>query len=288
MDTFNLPMDLVQETDNVHIIGYQSSANLVKNKITMNTNLFSFLLAGVKTTFYAEKSAQIDPSQFILLSCGNCMMSEKNAPENGIYKSILFFFDNKILSDFFIKYPGPPQVHVEQGMSIAEQPFVTFRLDPFLQNFLHSLELMLATGKPISRAMRVLKFEELMLYMVDKYPQEVLSLRTANKDEHDFRQAVEAHIENNITVDELAFLCNMSTSTFKRRFARIYGVAPSKWYLQKRMEMAATLLLNNREKPSDVYHKVGYENHSSFTQSFKQVFGLTPSEYQQQKLTVLQ
>lgn len=288
MDTFNLPMDLVQESDNLHIIGYESSANLVKNRITMHTNLFSFLLEGVKTTFYAEKSAQIDPTQFILLSCGNCMMSEKNAPENGIYRSILFFFDNKVLSDFFIKYPGPPQVHVEQGACSTEQPFITFRHDAFLQNFLRSLELMLATGKPISRAMRVLKFEELMLYMVDKYPQQVLSLRTANREEHDFRQAVEAHIENNITVDELAFLCNMSTSTFKRRFAKVYGVAPSKWYLQKRMEIAATLLLNNREKPSDVYHKVGYENHSSFSQSFKQVFGVSPSEYQQQKMNVLQ
>ncbi|SFW69392.1 helix-turn-helix domain-containing protein [Chitinophaga sancti] len=288
MDTFNLPMDLVPENDNVHIVAYQSSANVVKNKITMHSNLFSFLLEGVKTTFYADKSAQIDPSQFVLLSCGNCIMSEKNAPENGIYRSVLLFFDNKILSDFFIRYPGLPQVHLEQGAAIPEQAFITFHLDPFLRNFLHSLELMLAGGRPISRAMRVLKFEELMLYMVDKYPQQVLSLRTANREEYDFRQAVEAHIENNITIDELAFLCNMSTSTFKRRFAKVYGIAPSKWYLQKRMEMAATLLLNNREKPSDVYHKVGYENHSSFSQSFKQVFGLTPSEYQQQKMTAWQ
>lgn len=286
MDTFNLPMDLVPDNDNVHIIGYESTSNLVKNKITMHTNLFSFLLAGVKTTFYAEKSAQIDPSQFILLSCGNCLMSEKNAPENGIYKSVLFFFDNKILTDFFLKYPHI--LHGKANTLTREEPFITFRHDAFLQNFLHSLELMLAAGRPISRDMKILKFEELMLYMADKYPQEVLSLRTTNKEEHDFRQAVEAHIENNITVDELAFLCNMSTSTFKRRFAKIYGAAPSKWYLQKRMEIAATLLLNNREKPSDVYHKVGYENHSSFTQSFKQVFGLTPSEYQQQKLNVLQ
>lgn len=29
--------------------------------------------------------------------------------------------------------------------------------------------------------------------------------------------------------------------------------------------------------------QVGYENHSSFTHSFKQVFGITPSEFQQEK-----
>jgi AraC-like DNA-binding protein len=288
MDNFTLPVDLVKENlpDRVHIVAYQSSANLVKNRITMQSNLFSFLLSGTKNTYYAEKSVQIDNNQFLLLSSGNCLMSEKNAPEHGVYKAILFFFDNNILTDFFLKYPHI--LHGKVATIEREEPFIAFAHDDFLRNFLRSLELMLAGGRPISRDMRILKFEELMLYMADKYPGEILSLRTNNKEEHDFRHAVEAHIENNITVDELAFLCNMSTSTFKRRFAKVYGIAPSKWFLQKRMEIAATLLLNNREKPSDVYHKVGYENHSSFTQSFKQVYGLTPSEYQQQKLNVYQ
>jgi AraC-like DNA-binding protein len=79
----------------------------------------------------------------------------------------------------------------------------------------------------------------------------------------------------------------MSLSTFNRRFVRLYGTTPNKWLLRRRMEQAA-VLLNEREKPSDVYLKVGYENHSSFSQSFKQVFGVTPKEYQQQRrLTVL-
>lgn len=287
MDNFTLPVDLVQTlSDRIHILSYQSSSNLVKNRITMQSNLFSFLLTGTKSAYYAEKSVHIDNNQFLLLSGGNCLMSEKNAPENDEYRSILLFFDNGILTDFFLKYP-----HILHGKAAAierEEPFIAFHHDDFLKNFLRSLELMLAGGSTISRDMRLLKFEELMLYMADKYPREILSLRTNNKEEHDFRHAVETHIANNITVDELAFLCNMSTSTFKRRFAKVYGVAPSKWFLQKRMEIAATLLLNNREKPSDVYHKVGYENHSSFTQSFKQVYGLTPSEYQQQKLNVYQ
>jgi AraC-like DNA-binding protein len=95
------------------------------------------------------------------------------------------------------------------------------------------------------------------------------------------RQLAEMHVESNSTIEELAFLCNMSLSTFKRKFSSIYNMAPSKWFLQQRMERAAALLRMGNEKPSDVYYKVGYESHSSFTHSFKQVFGVTPSEYQQ-------
>jgi AraC-like DNA-binding protein len=47
------------------------------------------------------------------------------------------------------------------------------------------------------------------------------------------------------------------------------------------MELATALLKTGGEKPSEIYFKVGYESHSSFTHSFKQVFGLTPTEYRE-------
>lgn len=51
------------------------------------------------------------------------------------------------------------------------------------------------------------------------------------------------------------------------------------------MEIAKSLLLQN-EIPSEIFYKVGYENHSSFSQSFKQIYGISPKEFQQQNLTV--
>ncbi|WP_460908907.1 helix-turn-helix domain-containing protein [Spirosoma areae] len=35
-------------------------------------------------------------------------------------------------------------------------------------------------------------------------------------------------------------------------------------------------------KTSDVYYQVGYENLSSFIQSFKHAYGVTPKQYQLQ------
>jgi AraC-like DNA-binding protein len=53
------------------------------------------------------------------------------------------------------------------------------------------------------------------------------------------------------------------------------------------MEMAAGLLRQQGQNASEVYQQVGYENLSSFIQSFKQSYGVTPREYQQEKLNVL-
>ena len=86
-----------------------------------------------------------------------------------------------------------------------------------------------------------------------------------------------------MTVEDLAFLSNMSVSTFKRRFYQLYQTSPNKWLVQQRLALAASLLQEGALKTSDVYYRVGYETMSSFIQSFKQVYGLTPKKYQGQK-----
>jgi AraC-like DNA-binding protein len=72
----------------------------------------------------------------------------------------------------------------------------------------------------------------------------------------------------------------MSLSTFKRRFAQLYGTSPQRWLLARRMEKAATLLRQPGRTVSDLSDELGYENPSSFSQSFKQVYGVTPKQYQ--------
>jgi AraC-like DNA-binding protein len=79
----------------------------------------------------------------------------------------------------------------------------------------------------------------------------------------------------------------MSTSTFKRRFSEIYHTTPQKWLLTRKLEMAAELLRFGDESPSGIYLKVGYQNHSSFSEAFRNHFGSTPSDYQQQQLNVV-
>jgi AraC-like DNA-binding protein len=82
------------------------------------------------------------------------------------------------------------------------------------------------------------------------------------------------------TVEELAFLCNTSLSSFKRRFFNIYGMPPKKWVIRQKILLAANLLKHPDECAGSVYAKVGYETQASFTKAFKQYHGLTPRAYQ--------
>lgn len=266
--------------DHVSIIQYNSDVVSINSRIKLRQNLFSFLLEGQKSVQYADAKAMINPSQFLLLSSGNCLMSEKIAAPNGRYKSILLFFDNKLLSDFFIRHP---QAHQAATLKNKKEPFLVFEKDAFLINFIESLGFMLLSGQPLSAEMQRVKLEELLIYLSEHHPDEFQRLRNTSYDADDellVRQAVTANIYNPVTVEELAFLCHMSLSTFKRRFAKVYDTSPNKWLLEKRMQKAAQLLKQSECKASEIYFELGYENLSSFIQSFKQVHGITPKQYQ--------
>jgi len=121
-----------------------------------------------------------------------------------------------------------------------------------------------------------------LLYLLNKDPEKLLSLAIAAKDNEEMkmRQVAESNIDGRLSLEELAFLCNTSVSSFKRKFLKMYGTSPQKWLLQQKMQMAANLLKHTGETPGSVYEKVGYENQSSFSKAFRQHFALTPKAFQ--------
>jgi len=245
------------------------------------------VISGEKTMHFASTTVNIKDNEFHFLSAGNCLAS-MNLSKKEVFRSILVFFDNKLLTDFYLKHSKVID-RLKKEKKIQSESYIAFQKDKFIYNYIDSLSLLFQTDSKISMEMRLLKFEELMLYLLEKQPYKVLSFQSShNKDLNDLeiRKAVEANITNPINLDELAFLCNVSLSTFKRRFQKIYGRSPSKWMFQRKMEIACDLLQHYNEKPSEVYSKIGYETHSSFAQSFKQAYCITPKEFQSQRLNV--
>jgi len=264
----------------VSIIRYNSDKSSRNSQISLQQNLFSFLLEGEKSIQYAGTGAHIKPDQFYLLSCGNCLMSEKIAAAGGRYSSMLLFFDNELLADFFSHHQILTAVSTKKGQN---SPFLVFDKDAFLTNFIESLGFLLDSGKPLSADIQSVKLEELLLYLSAHHPKTIKQLRISSylaNDDLLIREIVTANMNHTVTVEQLAFLCHMSVSTFKRRFAGIYNSSPNKWLLEKRMQKAAELLKNGRHQASEIYYELGYENLSGFIQSFKKIHGITPKQYQ--------
>jgi len=119
-----------------------------------------------------------------------------------------------------------------------------------------------------------------MLYLINKYGNtfEMYLQSLIDRDTSPFKKIVESKIHSNLKLEEIAFLCNMSLSTFKRHFINEYEMSPGKWLKEKRLQKAKETLEQGNLKPSDIYLDFGYNNLSNFSTAFKNKFGFSPSE----------
>lgn len=90
---------------------------------------------------------------------------------------------------------------------------------------------------------------------------------------------ISARYGEEITVPQLAKLCNLSVTHFRRLFKRTMGRSPSEYLLEVRMRMARSLLKSTNISVSEVALSIGCGSISSFNRHFRQNCGSSPREY---------
>ena len=127
----------------------------------------------------------------------------------------------------------------------------------------------------------ILKVKELinLLYKINSNNIRDLLHDIFNPNSYDFKQIVEKNLLEDISLSELAHLCNLRLSSFKRKFQDVYHAAPASYLKNKRLEKAAQLLKVSNESILAICYDCGFSNVDNFSKSFKQKYGLPPSAY---------
>ena len=87
-----------------------------------------------------------------------------------------------------------------------------------------------------------------------------------------------------IGVEQIASALNMSVQTFRRRLQSAAGETPKAFVSAIQMEKAGKLLKDNPAIPVlQVAALCGFEEASSFTHTFKRVYGMSPKQYREQE-----
>jgi len=284
MKIHNLPQDISSAgptADNSIIIHpFNSARNVLREKTVLDCNAISLVIEGQKTMTFTETTVSPNDREIHILSAGHCIASVDISKQKP-FRSILIFFDDKELADFFLQNAA----FIEKAMRSAKvkpNAYVAFRKDEFIIHYIDSLELILKKGAPLSLQMKRVKLQEILLYLLENHTHIFLAFRNRvqlTSTEMIIRKVVESNLVNNLGIGEMAFLCNLSASTFKRQFNKIYGEPPNTWILAQKMQLAARMLTDQKEKPAEIWFKLGFETHSGFTKSFRKHFGVAPKDY---------
>lgn len=266
-----------QQLNGINICNYAPQLLMQRSKVILEQNVISFLLEGHKEVSYSGGTTKIDAQKVLLMTQGNCLTTEQ-AFDKVHYRCILLFYSQQKLKDFFVKYSlSSPTTQSLQTLS----PYFVVEKDDFIYTFIHSLEVLMKLQPSLSPQMLEAKFEEIMLYLLGKFGSvlsDFLQYSILQGYELSFRSTVETNKYGAMTLEEIAFLCNMSISTFKRHFEKIYGQTPGKWFKVQKLSRAKELLQLGGVTPSELHKTMGYKNLSNFSTAFKNEFGVSPSQ----------
>lgn len=171
-------------------------------------------------------------------------------------------------------------------------------------------EVQLVTEKIITDENRIytsggaFSYLNLILYLIEKYAGREMAVLAAKvfaieierknqlsftifqgqkgHDDDAIRQAqdfIEQHVEEKVTVDQLASMLALSRRAFERRFKRATANTVAEYMQRVKMEAAKLSLESSRYNVNEVMYNVGYNDPKAFRTTFKRITGLSPIQY---------
>lgn len=90
---------------------------------------------------------------------------------------------------------------------------------------------------------------------------------------------VEARLAEDIRVEELAAICDLSRFQFSRAFAKATGMSPYRFVMQQRLDRVRTELLTTDKTLAELAFDCGFSSQQHMSTSFRKFYGSTPTAY---------
>ena len=156
-----------------------------------------------------------------------------------------------------------------EGLNIGADAYITKPFD---------VKILLATTRNLIESRKQLK---------EKYSKSIVveptDISITSVDEKFLKRSiaiVEEHIADpDYSVDLFSKEVGMSRSHLHRKFVGLAGLSPSGFIRTLRMKRAAQLLTKGQLTVSEILFEVGIKSRSYFTKSFKEQFGVSPTEF---------
>ena len=97
-------------------------------------------------------------------------------------------------------------------------------------------------------------------------------------------EAIQNNWQSPPDLESLASKCNMSVSTFQRRWNESMGITPARYALGLKLQEACRLLIETSNSISEVANACGFDDEFYFSHCFRRQFGSPPRTYRKEHL----
>lgn len=243
-----------------------------------------YVVRGVKYVYNGDKRQTISKGDVFYLGIGT-HYTEEVPDESNTFEQILFYYQpedlHKILMYLNLTYGLDisfrhtcEECHGANAVSMPAWPL----LKGFFGNAANYLR---GEGFLHDETAENIKMTELV-YLIVSHDECCLRSKILNNIDtakENFEQLMYDHIFNDISIEELASLCNRSLTSFKKEFKRVFLMPPHQWFIRQRLMHARMLLISTSKSISQIGNECAFPNTSHFIKLFKKEYGMTPANY---------
>ena len=92
---------------------------------------------------------------------------------------------------------------------------------------------------------------------------------------------IEEHLDTSLNVPDLATLAGLGERQFARRFKSALGVTPATYVEERRISVAAALLLQSQQSVDQIAMRTGFKSADVFRRAFERRYSLNPTTYRE-------
>ncbi|MES2828238.1 MAG: AraC family transcriptional regulator [Bacteroidota bacterium] len=247
-----------------------------------NQACFLYMLKGETQFQFEDSHLNLPSNHALLLNCTHPgrQINDSNKSDGEI---VIVTFHPEILKKI---YDRELPLIFQQSNKITNQNSRKINNDFLIQKYIEGLLFYFENPSLVNEEILVLKLKEIILLLSQTQEAETIQVilsQLFSPAIYTFKQVIEANLLSPLGVEDLAEKTNLSISSFKREFKKLYDDSPANYIKTKRLAKAAELLCVSEERITDIAYNCGFNDLANFTKSFHDKYGSSPTNYRLEK-----
>jgi len=245
-----------------------------------NDACFLYMEEGEYDINTSVEHVTIHSKEAVLMRCGSYFTEFVKSFSSETCEGIIVHLYPDVLKKIFEHELTSVKSAVQSGQQfISANKYVGHEL---IKIYINSLKIYFDNPSLVNDDLIILKLKELIMLLMktenaSSIEQLISSLFTQK--EYSFREIIEAHVHSEFSIEKLSLLTNLSVSSFKREFTKIYNDSPAHYFKNKKIERAAELLSATNQRIGDIAFNCGFSDLAHFSKSFQASYGVSPSQF---------
>lgn len=241
---------------------------------------FLYVLQGEFQYQVDTEQINIPANYSLLLNCITSGKQLRNPEPSSTCEIVIVTFYPDILKKIYDR-ELPTLLHAPKNI-VSNKSNEKINNDFLIQKYIEGLLFYFENPSLINEDILVLKLKEIILLLSQTQNAEAVQIilsQLFSPTTYTFKQVIEANLFSQLTIEQLAEQNNLSVSSFKREFAKLYNDSPANYIKNKKLEKAAQLLRVSNQRITDIAFDCGFNDLANFTKSFSDKYNVTPTNY---------